>query len=300
MREIVERIQELKEKRNAVIMAHNYQVGEVQDIADFVGDSLELSRKAVGLDCEVIVFCGVHFMAETAAILSPDKTVIMPDLDAGCPMADMITAEQLRALKKEHPSAVVVTYVNSSAEVKAESDVCCTSANAVKVVEKFADKEVIFTPDKYLGMYVEKQLGKKLILWHGFCPTHAAILHEHIEEQKKKHPEAEVWVHPECTPTTQALADKIFSTGGMAREAREGTAGEVIVGTEVGIIHRLRRVNPAKRFYPASPFAVCPNMKLTSLEKILWALEDMKNVVKIPEDISRRAREAVERMLEVV
>jgi quinolinate synthase len=296
---LVNRIRELKDQKNAIIVAHNYQIGEVQDIADYVGDSLGLSQNAARSDAEVIVFCGVHFMAETASILCPDKTVLMPEVRAGCPMANMITAEALRALKDKHPEATVVCYVNTSAEVKAESDMCCTSSNAVKVVESIREPEVIFVPDKYLAHYVSTKTEKKIIPWNGFCPTHVKILPEHILKQKKLHPEAEVIVHPECTPPVIALADEVFSTGGMCRYAQESKANEIIVGTEVGILHKLRKENPDKTFYPASESAICPNMKLTTLEKVLWSLQDMKHEIKVPQDIRLRAKKAVDKMLEI-
>lgn len=215
--ELVEKILNLRKRRVAIILAHNYQLGEVQDIADFVGDSLELSQNAAKTDASVIVFCGVHFMAETASILCPDKVVLLPDMNAGCPMADMITAERLLAKKKEHPRAVVVCYINSSAEVKAESDICCTSANAVGVIESLGAREIIFVPDKYLGHYVSARTGKKMILWPGFCPTHVRIKPERIKELKREYPQAKIVVHPECTPEVIALADEVFSTSGMCR-----------------------------------------------------------------------------------
>jgi len=282
---LIEKILRLKEQRNAIILAHNYQLGEVQDIADFVGDSLELSQKAAKIDVDVIVFCGVHFMAETAFILSPDKTVLLPDMHAGCPMADMITAEQLREKKKELPKAVVVCYINSSAEVKAESDVCCTSANAVPIIEKLSHvEEIIFVPDQYLGHYVSTKVGRRLNLWPGFCPTHVKIMPEDILRLKQRYPEAKVIVHPECRPEVTSLADEVLSTGGMCRYAAQSAAKEMIIGTEKGIIER----------------AVCPNMKLINLEKILWTLEEMEHQVKVPEEIRIKAKSAVDRMLEVV
>ena len=295
----IERIKDLKEQRNAIILAHNYQIGEVQDIADFVGDSLGLSQKAAQSDAETIVFCGVRFMAETACILCPDKTVLMPDADAGCPMANMITAEGLRLLKEEHPNVPAVCYVNTTAEVKAESDVCCTSSNAVKVVNAQESYEVIFVPDKYLAHYVSTKTTKKIVSWNGFCPTHIKILPEHILKQKELHPTAEVVVHPECTPPVIALADQILSTGGMCTYAKTSKATEVIVGTEIGILHRLRKENPGKRFYPASEAAVCPNMKRNTLEKVLWSLTDMKPEIKVPTEIQIKARSAVDKMLEI-
>jgi len=297
---LIEEILRLKGERNAVILAHNYQLGEVQDIADFVGDSLELSQKAAQTDAEVIVFCGVHFMAETASILCPDKTVLLPDIHAGCPMADMITAEGLRQKKKEHPGATVVCYVNSSAEVKAESDVCCTSANAVRIVEKLADgREILFVPDQYLGHYVSTKTGREMILWPGFCPTHLRIKSQDIIRMKQEHPRARVVVHPECRPEVIALADEVLSTGGLCRFAARTEAEEVVVGTELGIIHRLRKENPDKRFIPASEQAVCPRMKLITLENVLWSLEEMAPEVKVPEEIRLRAKAAVDKMLEV-
>jgi quinolinate synthase len=297
--EIVERISTLKKRRNAVILAHNYQLGEVQDIADFVGDSLHLSQRAAETDAGVIVFCGVQFMAETASILCPEKVVLLPDINAGCLMADMITAEQLLANKKEHPEAVVVCYVNSPAEVKAESDICCTSANAVKVVESLGAREILFVPDQYLGHYVSARTGKKMILWPGFCPTHVRIKPERIKELKREYPQAKVMVHPECTPEVIALADEVLSTSGMCRYAQREEVKEIIVGTELGIIHRLRNENPGRRFIPVSEQAICPDMKSITLEKTLWSLEEMSPEVKIHEEIRLRAKAAVDKLLEM-
>jgi len=306
------KISELKKKRNAVILAHNYQLPEVQDVADFHGDSLELSRMAAKTDAKVIVFCGVHFMAETASILCPQKLVIMPDLFAGCPMANMITADQLKKLKKEHPKAAVVGYVNTSAEVKAELDICCTSTNAVAVVQAIIKdsaaggsafggrEEIIFVPDKYLADYVSKQTGRKLISWNGFCPTHVRILPEDIKREKKFHPRAKVMVHPECLPQVVAMADAVLSTSKMCKFAKETEVKEFIVGTEVGLIYRLKQDNPTKEFYPASERAVCPNMKRTTQEKILWALEELKEEVRVPDEIRIRARIAIDKMLEII
>ncbi|MCL0060270.1 quinolinate synthase NadA [Dehalococcoidia bacterium] len=297
--QLIESILERKKRRNAIILAHNYQLGEVQDIADFVGDSLELSQKAAGTGAEVIVFCGVHFMAETASIISPNKTVLLPDMQAGCPMADMIDADQLRQKKAEHPDARVVCYVNSAAEVKAESDVCCTSANAVRIVEGLKDAgEIIFVPDQYLGHYVMTRAGCEMILWPGYCPTHVRILPQDILRLRKEYPQAKVVVHPECRPEVIALADEATSTSGICRYAGRDDVQELIVGTEMGIIHRLRKENPGKRFIPISEQAVCPNMKLITLEKILWSLEEMAPEVKVPEEIRLRAKAAVDRMLE--
>lgn len=298
---LVDRIYKLKKERNAIILAHNYQIGEVQDIADYVGDSLGLSLQAAKTKADVIVFCGVHFMAETAAIISPDKKVIMPEVNAGCPMADMITVDGLKKLKAEHPQAKVVCYVNSGAEIKAESDICCTSANAAKVVQSLENsKEIIFVPDKFLGSYISTKVkDKKLILWQGFCPTHVRILPQHVEAAKEKHPEARVMVHPECRPETIALADEVLSTGGMIKYAKESEAGQIIVGTEIGIIHRLKKENPEMEFYPATEQAICPNMKLTNLEKVLWSLEDLKTEIIVPKQIADRARLAIEKMLKI-
>jgi len=296
--ELVNKVLSLKEERKAIILAHNYQIEEVQDIADFVGDSLELSQKAAGTDAEVIVFCGVHFMAETAYILSPQKTVLLPDKHSGCPMADMITAEQLREKKKELPNAVVVCYVNSSAEVKAESDICCTSANAVQIVEKIDSNDILFIPDQYLGHYVSTKTDKRIKLWPGYCPTHAKIQPEDIKKKKEAYPQARVIVHPECRPEVIALADEALSTGGMIRFARESDVKEIIIGTEIGIIHRLKKENPGKKFIPISEKAICPNMKLINLEKVLWSLEDMAHKVHVPEDIRLKAKASVDRMLQ--
>jgi quinolinate synthase len=298
---LIEDILKLKSDRKAVILVHNYQLGEVQDIADFVGDSLDLSRQAAKTDAKVIVFCGVHFMAETAKILSPDKTVLMPDLNAGCAMANMITLRQLKEMKKKHPDAVVVCYVNTTAEIKAESDYCCTSANAVKVVQFIPkEKEIVFIPDKYLGDYVSNQANRKLILWEGYCPTHRRILAEDILKKKAQYPKAEVLVHPECTPDVIAMADKVFSTTGICKYAKESSSDEFIIGTEIGILHRLKKENPQKHFYPASELSDCPNMKLTNLEKILWSLEDMVYPIEVPPDIAKRAKRAIDRMLEII
>jgi quinolinate synthase len=297
--ETIEKILSLKRKRDGIILAHNYQLGEVQDIADFVGDSLELSQNAAKTDANVIVFCGVHFMAETASILCPDKTVLLPDMDAGCPMANMITAERLREKKKEYPKAKVVCYINSSAEVKAESDVCCTSANAIRLIESLAAEEVLFVPDQYLGHYVSTKTDKKMILWPGYCPTHVRIQPEHITKRRQEYPQAKVVVHPECKPEVIALADEVLSTGGMIRFAKRQEVEEMIVGTEIGMIHRLRKENPGKRFIPVSEQAVCPNMKLITLEKVLWSLEEMAPEVKVPEKTRLKAKAAVDKMLEV-
>jgi len=296
---LIEEIRHLKQKRKAIILVHNYQLGEVQDIADYTGDSLDLSRTASKADAEVIVFCGVHFMAETASILCPDKTILLPDINAGCPMADMINAGGLRALKKEYPNAPAICYVNTSAEVKAEAYICCTSTNAVKAAESINSPEVIFVPDKYLAHYTSSHVRKKFIIWDGYCPTHIKILPEDILRERALHPQAEVMVHPECIPAVTALADQILSTGGMCKYAKETAAQEIIVGTEIGLLHRLRKENPEKKFYPASELAICPNMKRINLEKVLWALQDMKYEIKVPEPIRVKAQVTVDRMLAI-
>ncbi len=294
---IEERIQELKKARNAVILVHNYQRGEVQDIADFVGDSLELSQKAAQTSADVIVFCGVHFMAETASILNPRKTVLLPDISSGCPMADMITADQLRRKKAEIPGATVVAYVNTTAAVKAEADYCCTSANGVKVVQSIKDDKIIFVPDQYLGDFISRRTGKPMMLWPGYCPTHARILPEAILRQKKKHPSVKVVAHPECLPEVVALADEALSTSGMIRYAARPDVRELIVGTEVGLLYRLRKENPGKVFYPASARAVCPDMKKITPAKVLDSLETLTPEIKVPEAIRVKAIAAVDRML---
>ncbi|MDI6891453.1 MAG: quinolinate synthase NadA [Actinomycetota bacterium] len=297
---LIDRIEELKRRQNAVILAHNYQPGEIQDIADYVGDSLELSRLAAATDAAVIVFCGVHFMAETAFILSPEKIVILPDLKAGCPLADMITAEALREKRREYPDAKVVCYVNSSAAVKAESDVCCTSANAVRIVESLDGEKVIFVPDRNLGAYVSSRVDKEVILWDGACHVHdAKISLEQVTKLKREHPGARFMAHPECHLEVLRLADEVCGTSGMVRYARESVAGEIIVGTEVGIVYRLKKENPGKVFYPIET-AICPDMKLITLEKIVKSLETLEPRVVIPEDVRLRAEEAVKRMVELV
>ena len=293
-------IERLKRERRAVILAHNYCRGEVQDVADFTGDSLELARRATEVDADVIVFCGVYFMAETAAILNPGKTVLIPDPTAGCPMADMVTAAQLRELKAKHPGAAAVCYVNSTAEVKAECDICVTSGNAERVMATFpADREIIFVPDQHLGSHIMGLLGRKYILWPGYCPTHAALSAKSIADARAAHPGAPVLVHPECSMDVREAADERLSTGGMCRYARESAAKEIVVGTEVGILHRLRRENPEKAFYPVNDRLVCPNMKKTTLENLAESLRETKHRVTVPDDIAVRARRAVEAMLAI-
>jgi quinolinate synthase len=297
--DLTSRIQELKKSRGAVILAHNYQLPEVQDVADFSGDSLELSRKAAATDAEVIVFCGVHFMAETAKILSPGKTVLIPDVHAGCPMADMITLSQLREFKAQYPGRPVVAYVNTSAEVKAESDICCTSANAVKVVEALDAPEVLFLPDKCLGAYVASNTSKNVILYPGYCPTHHRILPQHVLEQKTLHPGALVIAHPECTPEVLALADAVASTSGIVRYVQESNREEFIVCTEQGLLHRLQQDNPSKRFYNPGSLNVCPNMKKITLEKVAWSLQDLVYRVEVPDEIMKKARAAIDGMVAI-
>jgi quinolinate synthase len=306
-----ERIDRLRRERNAVILAHNYQLPEVQDVADFVGDSLGLSQEAARTDADVIVFCGVHFMAETAAILSPDRTVLLPDLKAGCSLADTITADQLRAWKAQHPGAVVVSYVNTTAEVKAESDYCCTSSNAAAIVSSIpADREILFCPDMFLGAHVERVTGRKMHVWMGECHVHGGIEPAHLDNVRRRHPDAELLIHPECGCTTSALyrsssgdlpgtTTVVTSTEGMVRRAAESPASTFIVATEVGILHRMEKLAPGKRFLPASRGAVCQFMKMITLPKVAAALETMSPRVTVDPDIAARARRAIDRMLAV-
>ena len=295
-----EEIRKLAAERKAVILAHNYTRGEVQDVADYTGDSLELARKAATVEAEVIVFCGVYFMAETAAILNPGKTVLIPEPSAGCPMADMITGEQVRALKARHPGAKAVCYVNSTAEVKAECDMCVTSGNAERVMRTFGpDEQILFVPDQHLGGHIAGLLGRTYTLWPGYCPTHQMITVKGIEAARALHPGAPVLVHPECPKDVRAAADHALSTGGMCAFARASAAREIIVGTETGILHRLRKENPGKAFYPVSERMVCPNMKKTTLENLAACLREMKTVVTVPEPIATRARRTVEAMLAI-
>ena len=304
-------VRELAKKRNAVIIAHNYQVPEVQDVADFVGDSLQLSQQAAKTEADVIAFCGVHFMAETASIVSPEKTVLLPDLGAGCSLADSITADELRRWKAENPGAVVVMYVNTTAEVKAETDYCCTSSNAVKVVKHIpADKEILFGPDLFLGAYVEKAAGRKMKVWMGECHVHAGIRPDDIANMRMKDPDAQFLIHPECGCTTSIMhyleegdiSDKgthMLSTSGMMQHARESDASKFIVATETGILYRMQKENPDKEFIPADPCAVCKYMKMITLENLRDALKEMKYEVKVPDDIAAKARVSIERMLEI-
>ncbi|MCL2760089.1 MAG: quinolinate synthase NadA [Desulfuromonadales bacterium] len=297
--EVKQSIKKLLKERNAVLLAHNYMRDEVQEIADITGDSLALSQEAAKVDADVIVFCGVHFMAESASILSPDKTVLLPRIDAGCPMADMITVEELESFKAKYPGAPVVTYVNSSAEVKAASDICCTSANAIKVVASFKEQEIIFTPDRNLGRYVGKFSDKIIHCWDGYCPTHERLKEEEVLNMKKEHPQALFICHPECTPAIVELADYVCSTSGMYDFCRSNPAKTFIIGTEAGILYKLEKENPDKTFILASQALFCPNMKLTSFEDILQALETMQPVIKVPEDIRLQAKQALDRMIAI-
>ena len=297
--QLKQKIEELKKKLGAVIVAHNYQRPEVQDIADFVGDSLELSRRCTQVDAEVIVFCGVHFMAETAAILNPNRSVLLSEARAGCPLADMITADELREWKQKYPEAKVVCYVNSSAEVKAESYICCTSANGVKVVEQVPSQEILFIPDRNLGHYISKKTKKKIILYPGFCIVHNRITVEQVKEAKKLHPEAELLAHPECRPEVIDLTSAVLSTSQMIRYAKESPRTSFIIGTEEGILHRLRKENPDKSFYLITDNQSCVNMKRTTLNTLAETMQFRQNEVRVPEEIRVKAKEAVDRMLAV-
>jgi quinolinate synthase len=305
-------IRRLAKQRNAVILAHNYERPEVQDVADFVGDSLGLSREAAKTEADIIVFCGVHFMAETAAILSPTKQVLLPDMAAGCSLASTITGEQLREWKAEHPGAVVVSYVNTTADVKAETDYCCTSGNAVEIVNAIpADREILFCPDMFLGAHVRRVTGRKNIhVWMGECHVHAGIDPEHINLQRAAHPHAEFLIHPECGCASSAIEAlsagdidpegvQILSTEGMIKRPHVASANEFIVATEIGILHRLRRENPGKTFYAASDRAQCAYMKVTTLPKVLRSLERLQYHIQVPPDVAARARTAIERMIAI-
>ena len=295
------KIFQLKKERDAVIIVHNYQRDEIQDIADISGDSLALSQAAVRADAKVIVFCGVDFMAESASILNPDKIVLLPVKEAGCPMADMVTIERLRAKKKQHPDAAVVCYVNSSAAIKAESDICCTSSNAIHIVESLKDhKEIIFIPDKNLGRYIQHNIpDKKIILWEGFCPTHIRVSKEEILASKKQHPDAEILAHPECNPDVLSVSDHICSTGGMFTYVKNSKARSFIIVTESGMLYGLKKANPDKSFYVPTERLVCPTMKLTTLGWVAHSLEAMEHQVKITGEIKERAYKSLERMLKI-
>jgi len=294
------KIEKLKSKRNAVIIAHNYQRDEIQEIADISGDSLALSQAAVRTDADVIVFCGVQFMAESASILNPDKIVLLPVEEAGCPLADMITPEKLRRKKKDYPDAAVVCYVNSSAEVKAESDIACTSSNAVEVVKSLRNKQIIFVPDKNLGRYVQSQIPEKeIILWEGFCPTHIRVQEEDIVKTKELHPGAEVVAHPECSPGVLHLSDHICSTGGMFTYVKKSDSKEFIIATESGMLYKLNKENPDKKFYLPTPHLVCANMKLITLGWVAHSLENLVYEVKVLSEVREKAAKTLERMLKV-
>ncbi len=297
---IRQQIRELLKQHNAVLLAHNYMRDEVQEIADITGDSLALSMEAAKTRADVIVFCGVHFMAESAAILSPDKKVLLPRPDAGCPMADMVTPAELEALRRQHPGVPVVTYVNSSAEVKAHSDICCTSANALRVVRSLKEEELIFVPDRNLGRWVAKFVPeKRFIFWEGYCPTHERMTVEAVLGKKAEYPDALFVCHPESAPEVSALADHVCSTSGMYDWCRTSPAKKFIIGTEAGILYKLRLENPGKEFILASPALICPNMKLTSLEDVLYSLQTMSPIVAVPEEIRIGAKAALDRMLAV-
>jgi len=298
--ETIDRINVLKKEKNAIILTHNYQLGEVQDIADFTGDSLELSIKAANTNAEVIVFCGVTFMAETAYILSPEKTVLLPRLESGCPMADMANVGEVRILKAKHPNAITICYVNSTAEVKTECDLCVTSANAVHIVNSIPkDREIIFIPDKNLGAFVEQQTKRKMILWPGFCPTHMRITPGDLKCRKEEYPDAAVIVHPEARLDVLALADEALSTGGMCKFARETNKKTIIVATEMGMIYRLKKENPDKQFIPVSEQAICPNMKMTRLDDVLNSLENMENKIKVSDEVRIKAKSSITKMIEL-
>lgn len=297
--ELVAELAALRKERKAVLLVHNYQNPEVQDVGDYLGDSLGLSRQAAATEADVIVFCGVHFMAQTAKLLSPQKTVLLPEISAGCPMADMITPELLREFKAEHPGAPVVAYVNTTAEVKAESDICCTSANAVQVVKSLPDEKILFVPDQYLAHWVSEQVpDKEIVPYGGFCPTHVRISPKLLNEAKAAHPEAEVIGHPESPPDVLALCDAVQSTSGMVRYARESAAREFIIATECGMVYRLQKDLPEKKFH-ALETIVCPNMKKTTLEKVVTSLREMKYQIEVEEEVAVKARRAVQRMVEI-
>jgi len=294
-----DKIARLKQKRKAVILAHNYQLDEIQDCADYTGDSFDLSQIAASSDAEVIVFCGVHFMAESAAMLAPEKTVLLPELAAGCPLADMVSPEALREFKQNHPGAAVAAYINSSAAVKAESDICVTSANVVRVINSLQQDRVIFIPDRNLAHFVSQRTEKEIIPWNGYCITHHRVYPDDIIRARRAHPQAAVIVHPECRPEVVELADEALGTGGMIRYARETEHDEIIVGTEMGMIYRLRKERPAKKFYLLSAGLICPNMKYTTLEKVAWSLENMANKITVAPEIAEKAARALQRMLDI-
>jgi len=298
-KELQEEVLELKRALNAIIVAHNYQRPEVQDIADFTGDSLELARKCVGIKAKVIVFCGVLFMAETAAILNPGTTVLLSHRDAGCPLADTIDVDSLREWKGRYPEAAVVAYVNTTAAIKAESDICCTSANGVEVVNAIPDEEILFIPDRNLGHYVSTRTDKKLILYPGFCATHDNLSVEEVKAARQRYPQAKVLVHPECRPEVIELADAALSTSQMLRYAKGSNAKIFLIGTEEGMLYPLRKQNPDKEFHLISNSLVCPDMKKTTLERVIETMKARKNIVTVPEEIRVRAKKAIDRMLAI-
>jgi len=297
MSEFAEKIKQLKKEKNAVILVHNYQRPEIQDIADYLGDSLGLSREAAKTEAKIIIFCGVRFMAETAKILSPEKLVLLPREEAGCPMADMITAKDLRKLKEKHPDAKVISYVNTNADVKAESDVCCTSANAVDIVKKIKTKKIIFTPDKNLAAYCQRFTKKEIIPWNGYCNVHERIKVEEVLRARKNIPDALLLVHPECNPSVIDLADEVLSTGGMVNFVLKSKKKKFLIGTEEGLIYRLKKENPEKEFYPAGTIKICRNMKLTGLKDVYSALNEERYPIELSEEIIRQAGKALKAML---
>lgn len=301
MNDLTSAITQLKKEKNAVILAHTYQPAEVQDAADFIGDSYGLSVEAARTKAGTIIFCGVRFMAETAAVLNPSRKVVLAVPDAGCPMADMITAPDLLAMKRTYPSHLVMCYVNSPADVKALADICCTSSNALGIARRLPqEQEIIFVPDKYLGDFVAQGLGRPVVLWNGFCPTHARIIPDMVERARLEHPGALVMIHPEAPRESRRLADQVLSTGGMCAFAQQSDRTEFIVATEIGILHTLQKQNPSKKFYPVSDAIVCPNMRKGSLESIIRALEGTGGeVIKVPPDIASAAERSLRRMLEM-
>jgi quinolinate synthase len=298
-KELKERIVQLKKERNAIILAHYYQRDEIQEVADFRGDSFLLAQKAASTDADVIVFCGVHFMGESAKILAPNKTVLIPDERAGCPMADMVNVDGLRALKKQHPNAKVVAYINTSADVKSETDICCTSANAIKVIESVDSEEIIWVPDKNLGDYVSKFTDKKMIIWEGYCNTHDMLTVKDVEEMRAQYPNAQFVVHPECRPEVVKLGDFVGSTTAIIKYCKESDCQEFIVGTEDGTGYQLRLDSPNKTFHFATKYLVCPNMKVNNLKKVVKCLETNQPQVYVPPQVADKARSSLERMLQV-
>lgn len=298
-KEIKDQIEILKEKHNAVILVHNYQIPEVQDIADLLGDSLDLAKKAQKTDAENIIFCGVNFMAESAKILNPDKNVIIPDINAVCPMAEMVDSDKLTKLKNDHPDAEIVSYINTTAEIKAISDICCTSSNGVNVVKSVSSKKIIFVPDKNLGAYIKRFItDKEIILWPGMCPTHHKIHEDEILNLKKKHPKAEILVHPECRPKIIDIADHALSTNGMVNHSKKSETSEFIIGTEKDMCYRLEKENPNKIFYPVKS-AICPNMKKITLEKVLNSLETLEPKISLSDEIMKKAKKPLQKMMEI-